>query len=883
VLVTVYPKPVPVISVAGDTIFCEGDSVLLSSSIAETYLWNTGDTTQSIYVSITGNYWVMVTDTNNCEGTSEAVEILVLPNPVPVISETGDLVFCPGDSVILTSSSADAYLWSTGDTTQSITVLSSGNYYVETTYVNGCSNISEITEVIVHSNPVTSIIASGPKTFCLGDSVVLTSSFASSYEWNTGDTTKSITVYSTGNYYVIGTYSGGCSSTSDTASIIVKPLPIATITPGGSTEFCENGSVVLNSSSGLTYLWNTGATSQAINVFSSGAFTVTVKGANGCSARSDTTYVNVKSAPVPVISASGSTNICPTGSVELTSTVGASYLWSNGATTQSINVSTGGSYFVTVTYSNGCSKSSASTLVTVLSNPPTTITPGGPINLCDGDSIVLSSSSASAYLWNTGDTTKSIVVKTSGNYSVTATYSGGCTNTSSNVNVTIKSNPISDITANGPTEFCPGGSVTLTASTAYSYLWSNGATTQSIIVSTGGSYTVQVSNSNGCSATSAAMIITVNPLPDAEITANGPLAFCVGDSVTLTASMASSYLWNTGATTQSITVKVGGNYKVTVMNSGGCSSTSAITKVTVNPLPNAFITASGSINFCIGDSVYLTASTGNTYLWNTGETTKSIYVKEAGQYYVTVTSVHGCSNTSSLIEVSPTIVTVDIGSDTLLCDECILLDAGNQGAYFYKWSNGSEYQTLLACTSGKYWVEVTDAIGCIGSDTINVSIYPKPIVNLGPDITLGPGSSIYLNAGNTGADYIWNTGETTQTIIVDSTGFYWVSVTNAYGCSESDSVNVTVFTGLDELAGGPLEILVYPNPARNFINLSIENSLSGNYQISIFSSLGTLLFHKTYTNGNLNEQLNIQDLPPGIYFLQVISDKQKKILKISKN
>src|SRR5207302_9675643 len=93
-----------------------------------------------------------------------------------------------------------------------------------------------------------------------------------------------------------------------------------------------------------------------------------------------------------------------------------------------------------------------------------------------------------------------------------------------------------------------GGSVTLTASTASSYLWSNGATTQAITVNASGNYSATVTNANGCSATSAATAVTVNANPTATITAGGPTTFCAGGSVTLTASSASSYLWSNGAT-----------------------------------------------------------------------------------------------------------------------------------------------------------------------------------------------------------------------------------------------------------------------------------------------------------------------------------------------
>src|SRR5207247_64985 len=136
-----------------------------------------------------------------------------------------------------------------------------------------------------------------------------------------------------------------------------------------------------------------------------------------------------------------------------------------------------------------------------------------------------------------------------------------------------------------------------------------------------GSYSVTVTGANGCSATSAATTVTVNPLPTPSVTASGPTTFCAGGSVTLTASSGASYLWSTGATTQSITVVSSGSYSVTVTDANGCSATSDGITVSVDPLPTPSIAASGPTAFCSGGSVTLTASSGASYLWSTGATT----------------------------------------------------------------------------------------------------------------------------------------------------------------------------------------------------------------------------------------------------------------------
>lgn len=185
----------------------------------------------------------------------------------------------------------------------------------------------------------------------------------------------------------------------------------------------------------------------------------------------------------------------------------------------------------------------------------------------------------------------------------------GYSTSTGTINLTINEvdNPVfsTSISAGGPTTFCAGGSVTLTAAAGASYFWNTGATTQSISASTTGSYSCTVINANGCSA-SASQSVTVNPLPTVSISAGGPTTFCAGGSVTLTASSGSSYLWNTGATTQSISASSTGSYSCTVTDANGCSN-SASESVSVNSLPIQF-TLSGSGTYC---SVPGTGATGS--------------------------------------------------------------------------------------------------------------------------------------------------------------------------------------------------------------------------------------------------------------------------------
>jgi hypothetical protein len=420
-----------------------------------------------------------------------------------------------------------------------------------------------------------------------------------------------------------------------------------TITASGSTSFCQGGSVTLTATSGVSYLWSNGATTRTITVNAAGSYLVTVN--NGSqTGSSSATIVSINAAPVNTITASGATTLCPGSSVVLSSgaTTGT-YLWSNGATTKSITVSTTGNYSVTVTGTNGCTSISSIASVTAISAATATISASGSTTICQGRFVTLSANTGASYLWSTGATTQSINATTAGSYSVTVSQAGGCSKTSAPTTVIVNALPSNTITNSGPTSFCAGGSVTLTSSaTGVSYLWSNGSTSRSIVVSTSGNYLCTATNSSGCSSISGSITVTASggSSTPATIQASGATTFCAGGSVSLAASAGTSYLWSNGATTSSINVTSSGNYSVRITQSGGCSSTSSATNVTVNPRATFICTPSGSLNFCQGGSVTfnITQSNGQAYVWYKNNvvinnaSNPSYTANSAGQYKVRV-------------------------------------------------------------------------------------------------------------------------------------------------------------------------------------------------------------------------------------------------------
>ena len=386
------------------------------------------------------------------------------------------------------------------------------------------------------------------------------------------------------------------------------------------------------------------------------------------------TGFDILPAITPTVTANGPTTLCSGGSVVLSAPAASSYLWSNGATTQSITVTQAGDYSVRI--SNGqCYSYSSITHVSVVGAPATpTITANGPTTFCAGGSVMLTASAASSYLWSNGETTQSIVVNATANYTVTVTDANGCSATSAPKSVLVNALPTPAITANGPATFCAGSKVTLTATSAASYLWSNGATTQSIDVTTSGNYTVTVTDSNGCSATSPAVSVTRDAdLDQPTITSTSP-SICPGGSVTMTAHATGgngvyTYQWYdingviAGATPQIYTVSPTSNhsYYVVATDSLGCSSTSSsAVNVTVNSTPDATITGASATCAGAGTSASVPdAGAGATYNWTiSGGAIDSTTANAAIFFHpnsgstsitlgVTVTTAAGCSATSA--------------------------------------------------------------------------------------------------------------------------------------------------------------------------------------------------------------------------------------------
>jgi gliding motility-associated-like protein len=884
--VIILPAPTaPVVTSSGSTNICTGSSVTLTSDVATNIIWNTGETTPSINVSLSGSYFVTVTAPNGCSSSSIPVTVVVdLPPAAPLlpspVSQCGGIVTLDAGAV----NAGTSYLWSTGETTQTIAVNVSGNYFV--TLTNNCGSVNSNTAVVtILPVPVAPIItANGPTTFCQGGSVDLTSDVASNILWNNGSNAQTISVNQTGNYFVVFTDANGCTAASNGIDVIVDIPLLAPVLPTNISQ-CGGGLVLDAGFFGgsTSYLWSTGETTQTITVNATGTYSVEVTNACGTVTSNLADITIIPLPPAPVITANGPTTFCQGGSVTLTSSALSNNLWSNGETTQSILVNQSGNYSVTIAGVNGCS-SSSNTITVIVDIPPVASNLGGPYVQCGG-TVTLdagNSGGSTTFLWSNGETTQTINVATSGNYQVVITNSCGSV-TSTVALVTIEPvPPVPSILPNGPATFCQGGQVTLTASvdpSVVSLLWSTSETSNSISVATTGSYTVTAFSANGCSATSLPTIVTVD-FPPVAPNLGGPYNQC-GGTVFLEANFfggSTTYLWSNGETTQSILAATSGNYSVTITNSCG-SVTSAPATVIINPLPTTpLISASGPTNFCQGGSVDLSVifdPSVTSVLWSTGETTNTITVSTGGSYFVTVFGANNCSSTSAPINVNVNTLPVSpvLPASISQCGGSVTLDAGPvQPGSVYAWSNGESTQTITVTASGNYFVTIINACGTALSNVSQVEILqapPAPLVTASGPTTFCQGASVDLTASFSN-NIIWNTGETTQTISVSQSGNYFVVFTAANGCTSS-SIPVTVIVDLPPVApvlppsitqcGGSVTLdagslggstsYLWSNGATTS---SITVTVSGSYSVLVSNSCGTVLSNVSV--------VTIEPLPP---------------------
>jgi len=865
------------ITSAGATTFCAGGSVVLSGNIGGT--WSTGATTPTIKVTTSGDYFVA---NNAACGSAVSNHIVVVVNPLPSCTISGSDVICGGQSTELCAPvGAASYLWSTGASTRCITVTTAGTYSITVTSASGCENICS--KILVDS-PLPICAITGIATICTGQSTQLCASGGASYLWSTSATSSCIDVTAAGTYTVTVTNANGCSSTCSQV-VTVNSLPICLIT--GNDAICQAGqSSELCASGGTSYLWSTGASASCITITATGTYSVTITNASGCiSTCSKAITIN----PSPVCTIAGNDAICSGQSIQLCASGGSSYLWSTGASTSCITVNATGMYTVTATNTSGC-VSICSKFVTVDPLPVCLIT--GNEAICVGTSTELCSSGGTSYLWSTGARTSCITVGDAGTYSVTVTNAAGCTSVCSK---TIRVTQLTSCLITGQDAICVGQSTQLCVPAgATSYLWNTGATTNCITVKELNTYSVTVTNAGACMSI-CSKIVSRSQSSTCLIT--GEDLICLGQSTQLCVPTgAVGYLWSTGATANCITVDAVGTYSVTVTEEEGCTRVCSKT-IKLSQETTCLITGYNTV--CVGQSTQLCVPTGAiSYAWSTGATTNCISVNAAGRYSVTVTYPGGCISTcSKTIKLSPAVSCVITGN-SFICEGRIAQLCAPALADAYLWSNGAKTRCIQVRSPGTYSVTVTYVGGCVSTCSKTITLNEETTCEITGKTVLCPGQTTQLCAAVDGAiDYWWSTGEQTQCINVTAPGTYGLTLTTSGGCMSfcsktvtrcPDPINYTGKTIVEKQViqkDGNIQVRIYPNPLYAKTMIEFQNTGSDSHVlIDIYTSTGskvaTIFNGEVEKNVQYNTEWDAEGLAGGIYYCRIVNGLQINYKKL---
>lgn len=478
---------------------------------------------------------------------------------------------------------------------------------------------------------------------------------------------------------------------------------------------------------------------------------------------------------------------------------------------------------------------------------------GSDVTICSGENVTLAGTGGgTSYAWNPGgQSTTSISVSPTATTTYTFTLTNACGTTHDSVEVFVV-NAI-NASISGDTSLCTGQSSFLTASGGSGYVWNTGETTASITVipSASSVYSVVVT-SGSCAADTDSVTVMVSLPPVISIAGNAVV--CTGQSSTLTASGGNNYVWNTGATSSSLTISPTANttYTVTVTNSGGCSAT-ATQSVSILPGITSGLTSTQTSCTVNNGTATVNASAGTppyTYSWSNGQISQVATGLGAGTYTVIISDTGGCSDTQTVSVTSTSNLSATTTSTQTGCSvnngTATANAASGTAPYTYNWSNGQTTQTATGLAAGNYSATVTDANGCTVSSTATVTATPGPTATAAVStvtVTLGGSTSITATGGGT---YQWSpaaglscTTCSNPTATPAQTTDYCVVVTDANGCT--DSACITVYVDI------PCGALYIPNAFSP--NNDLDNDLEcvfGNciadMHLTIFTRWGEMVF-----------------------------------------
>jgi gliding motility-associated-like protein len=843
-----------------------------------TYLWSNGAVTEDLIAVGAGTYSVTITDSKGCTGTNGATVSEPLPLFVTV-AQFND-VLCNGDSsgtIDITVSGGTppySFLWSNADTTEDLSGLKAGSYTVTVTDANTCAKslTQVINEPLVLSGVVssTSIACSGGNN---GTASVLVSGgvVPYSYLWSNGATTASITGLAGGTFTVTATDKNGCKYNGTVNINSPQPIVLATSVTNILCNGASTGSIILTPSGGTptyTYAWSNGATTKDLTSVAAGAYTVTVTDQNLCTATASAT---ITQSTALILSGTAFNALCAgtnNGSISLSITGGNgpyTYAWSNAATTKDLQGLGAGTYTVTVSDANSCTAVASF----MLSQPTALVSNivGTNIN-CNGtsngaaDLTVSGGVAPYTYLWNTFQSAQDLTNISGGWYYVVITDANGCDKRDS-VLITEPtkiqlSTTVTNVLCNGATT----GAVVLSVSggvPAYTYTWSNGATTKDLTAVAAGTYTVTVRDQNLCTVTASATITQSTALILSGTAFNALCAGTNNGSISLSITGGNgpyTYAWSNAATTKDLQGLGAGTYTVTVSDVNSCTATAtytlsqptAITSSIIGTNVTCFGANNGAANLTVGGGV-----APYTFLWSNFNGAKDLTNIPGGVYRVIITDANGCSKRDSIVIEEPTPLATTQVVTNISCfnanDGSIAVSvSGGTSPYTYTWSTGQNTATITNLAQATYTLTVRDVNSCsivtsgqvVNPPGITLSAIVKdPLCNAANGNNAGGSIDLIPNGGTPSYTYAWSNGQITQNIASLQGGVFTVTVTDTRGCTathtstivEPDAIFYNVFT----------------------TNVSCKDAKDGFLDITAYG--GTLPYSFQWSQGNLTEDV----------------------------
>lgn len=496
--------------------------------------------------------------------------------------------------------------------------------------------------------------------------------------------------------------------------------------------------------------------------------------------------------------------ICLGQSTTLSLPVANNYQWSNGSTTQSINVNPS----FTSNYTGGFNNSSGCFTQKFNVSVENIAKASPDESICSGQSTTLQVNKGTAYQWSTGQNTQSITVSPTSNTSYFVTlYDGVCVGYDT---VKVSINPLPSPKILGNTSFCLGGSTVLNTQKYTTYLWNTTQKDSFLIVNKAGQYGLTVTDAEGCVGTTSITITqTIGFVPPIL----GSKILCKGEKTTLKADIYKTYLWSNGSKTDSIVVDKPGKYKVSVSDFAGCIGENEIT-VIEKVLEKPKIT--GTTIFCEGYNSNLTISNSNlfnTFEWSNGIKNMTLNVYQSGVYSVSVSDGTCTSQSDTTVFVAKNTLKANIIGDSILCEnEKTILSNSDKNIVTYTWENGTQTiksQDTLTTKGNTTWsLTVTDKFGCSATSKLKIIEIPLPKTIIKGDTLIINGTTHLLDAGAGFSSYLWNTGEKNQTITITQSGIYVVTISNQNGCENTASILIKPINFIKPYIGGNNKICI---------------------------------------------------------------------------